>query len=228
LLRPGRWYPKKPTFNIVAPTDDNHLIENNLRVAGFEVIPRKTHHLRVATRETASAASPTRTNLEIVRASPHVICVSLTERNTVEGGLTPAKSDFDAAIEKCQISAAQQGLDKASPGDLVILRGPSYVAFGTILSVRVTLDTLSDGKTKKRTVMDVKYFPVRWGSEKSPSRSSKKNPILLSVKHYRECICSLWDGRADRDWICNPRFTGDFKYDAERRILFEQLLDRDS
>jgi hypothetical protein len=223
LLRPGRWFPKKPTFNIVAPSDDNHLIENNLRVAGFDVVPRKTQRLR-ATAHAAAAASSGRTVLEIDRESSHVWCVSFTEKHTVEGGLTPAKSDFDVAIEKNQISAAQQGLDKAKAGDLVILRGPINVAFASILDVRVTADTLSDGKTKKRTVLDVTYLPVRWNSPSTTRKTAEKNPYFLTVKQYRECICTLWGDREDRDWICNPRFTGNFKYDAERHALIEQVV----
>jgi hypothetical protein len=223
LLRPGRWCPKKTTFNIVAPKDDGNHIENNLRIAGFEVIPRKICHLRATSH---SSPSPRKTPLEVVRSSSHVWCVSFTEKHSVEGGLTPAKSDFDIAIEKSQISAAQVGLDRAKQGDLVILRGPSNVAFASVIDVRTTTDTLEDGKSKKRTVMDVEYLPVQWNSAGTTRKTSEKNPIFLTVKQYRECICSMWDGREDRDWICNPRFTGNFKYDAERRALIEQVIDR--
>lgn len=218
LLRPGRWYPKKPMFNIVAPSDDDHLIETNLRVAGFNVEPRKARHLRVAAQ---AASSGPRTLIETVCQSGHIWCVSYTEKNTVQGGLNPATADFDNAIAKSQIAAMQIGLDKAQPGDMVILRGPSNVAFATILAVRVATEDVPGGKTKKRTVLDVSYLPV-WRGAKSSMRTKS---ILLTVKQYRECINEMWEGRDDKDWICNPRFTGGFRYDTERRALIAILLD---
>jgi hypothetical protein len=212
LLRPGRWYPKKPTFNIVAPTDENNLIETNLRVAGFNILPNKVRHLRVSSQETSG--NP-RTPLGIVRDSGHIWAVSYTDKNSLEGGLTPAATDFDNAIGNSQITAVQLGLDKAKAGDMVILRGPSHVAFASVSAVRIALESTKDGKGKKRTVMDVNYLPIRGGN----------GSILLSVKQYRDCINEMWNGREDKDWICNPRFTGNFKYDTERRALITKMID---
>ena len=64
--------------------------------------------------------------------------------------------------------------------------------------------------------MDVVFMPLPKGSG--------EGGILLSVKKYRECIVELFDGREDRDWICNPRFTGANKYDVERRALITHIL----
>lgn len=204
LLRPGRWYPKKPTFNIVVPTDENGLIDINLRVAGFDVTPKKVRHLRTASVSQEGRAPST--------ANSHVWAVSYTDKNSVEGGLTPGKSDFDSAISTSQITAVQNGLDKAKAGDLVILRGPSHVAFATISAVRSVVGT----GARSRMVMDVRFMKLPEGSG--------QGSILLSVKKYRECILELFDGREDRDWICNPRFTGANKYDVERHMLIKHIL----
>ena len=202
LLRPGRWFPKKPTFNIVVPTDENGLIDINLRVAGFDVTPKKIRHLRTQTIPQEDRP---------VTSNSHVWAVSYTDKNSVEGGLTPGKSDFDSAISTSQITAIQNGLDKAKVNDLVILRGPSHVAFATISAVRSTT-----AGTRNRTVMDVIFMRLPNGSG--------QGCILLSVKKYRESIIKLFDGREDRDWICNPRFTGANKYDAERHMLITHIL----
>jgi hypothetical protein len=223
LLRPGRWYPKKNSFNIVAPSDDGRFIENNLRIAGFDVAPSKTRHLRTATQAVATSSA------DIVRTSGHIWCVSYTTKNTIEGGMTPVTADFNNAIARSQISAAQLGLDKAKAGDMVIFRGPTNVAIASVLAVRVTADVLPDGKTKKRTVIDVNYLPVRWEprvtSGAPRARAGDTRSILLTVTQYRECIVEMWNGREDMNWICNPRFTGGFRYDTERRALIERVID---
>jgi hypothetical protein len=156
--------------------------------------------------------------LEIVRASGHIWCISYTDKNSVEGGLNPATADFDNAITKSQITAVQIGLDKAQANDMVILRGPSYVAFAIVLAVRVVIESIGGGKNRKRTIMDVNFLPVCWGS------SVEEETILLSVKEYRQCINEMWEGRVDKDWICNPRFTGGFRYDTERRALINRVV----
>ena len=207
LLRPGRWYPKKPTFNIVAPSDADGNIEANLRIAGFDVVPKKVRHLRPAG-DSSSATS------DMV----HVWAVSYTDKNSVEGGLTPGKSDFDAAIANSQITAVQNGLDKAKAGDLVILRGPNRVAFATITAVRSLI--VAAGSKKTRTVMDVVYMSIPGGL----SSKDGKLPILITTDKYREVIIALFDGREDRDWIGNPRFTGANKYDKERHQLIAHIL----
>ena len=87
LLRPGRWYPKKPTFNIVSPSDEENLIENNLRVAGFEVLPNKIVHMKAEDNSNGRKTSRKRTSAEVVADSEHVWCVSYTEKNSVQEGL---------------------------------------------------------------------------------------------------------------------------------------------
>jgi len=233
LLRPGRWYPKKATFNIVVSLDENHLIENNLRAAGFEVGPNKLRHLRMV--EVAEPGNVPRSLAEIVK-DKHVWAVSYTENSghNIDTGLNAAETDFANSIAKSQIFAVQRGLDKAEVGHLVMLRGPTSVAFASVLAVRVVLEQTSAGATtrgeskdKKRTIMDVRFLPVRWVPFGAPQRapSTQSKPITISVEDYRACVLELWGQHKDRRWLCNPHFTGSFKYDAERRAIILRLLD---
>jgi superfamily II DNA or RNA helicase len=106
LLRPGRWYPKKTSFNIVVPLNDKRLIEDMLRIAGFEITDDKTCHW-AATQETADEPS----DPEVVRDETHLEVA--TQETTDES------SDLEVAHDETHSEVATQETTD-EPSDLEV------------------------------------------------------------------------------------------------------------
>jgi hypothetical protein len=225
MLRPGRWFPNKSTFNIVAPDDNEQHIEGNLRIAGLEVTPSKICHLRSAAQPTGTP--PAGTPLDAVRQAKHIWAVSYTSKSghSLSEGPDAVEKDFGSAVDNFQISAVQRGIHTATPGDLVILRGLTYVVFAYVLATKCNTESSPTGKKVKRVTIDVKYLPVRDGP--------RNKPCLLKVEKFKEYIRTLHSG--SKAWqVCNPLYTaaskapGKFKYDDDRRAIIERIIDPNS
>jgi hypothetical protein len=200
LLRAGRWFPKKLVFNVVAASDDDHIIEASLRGSGFEISGTKVRHLRQRIE-----GQPILTPGDALRSARFTWCVSYMGTHNVNNRDTPcpATADFEDAIRTSQITAVQLGLDKAIVGDCVILKGPSSVVFAHIRAVRTAPEVVEGGKTRVRTILEVCFFPVGDG-------------ILVPLQVYKDAINKLYDGHPEKNYIANPRFNGGFRYNFER------------
>jgi superfamily II DNA or RNA helicase len=218
LLRPGRWFPKKPTFNIVVPHDDG-TIQGTLSIAGFTVSPGK-HRILVPQKDGEEAEEMK--TIDIIRKASHIWCVSYTDKNTLSADETvPAEADFEKSIKDCNISALQNGLNNAAKGDCIILKGPSNIVVAVVDNVGTSKELVkkTDGKTgnRTRTSLQVRFL--------TPD-SNKEANIRIPLNAYKKHVSDKWkaDRKEDWSWITNPRYNPGNKYDSERRELLLELM----
>jgi hypothetical protein len=127
LLRPGRWYPKKTSFNIVVSSDEDHLIEDMLRIAGFEITDDKTRHLRAATQETTDEPS----DPEVAHVETH------SEVATQE--TTDEPSDLEVARDKTHPEVVTQETT-GGPSGVDIVRTSGHIRCGSFGKSTSTAD----------------------------------------------------------------------------------------
>jgi superfamily II DNA or RNA helicase len=216
LLRPGRWFPKKPTFNIVVPHDDGS-IQNTLAIAGFTVSPGK-HRILMPSKQAQNDDEQQSTS-DIIKAAKHIWCVSYTEKHSASSDeAVPAEADFAISIRDRKISALQNGLNNAIKGDCVILKGPTKIAYALVNSVGTAAERVEkDGKigTRTRTTLSVTFL-----------HKKDDNNDTYPLEPYKTHVMNKWKSSRpiDWSWITNPRYNAGNKFDPERKELLLELL----